>query len=131
MKVFLSLDDDLYEGYVREAQSRKVPIGMLLVQRLMLARPLDPRRRGFIVADAQVLQELESVLGGGSLVSERDLIEKVRRLARIQFGDHRFEITPGQLEELKYRATKTGRTVEQLVADLYRRMSVDLFRTVA
>ncbi len=131
MKIVLSIDDDLADFYAKEAQSRRLPIGTIVNERLAAAKPLDPRRRGFIVADAQVLQELESVLGGGSLLSERDLIEKVRRLARIQFGDHRFEITPGQFEELKFRATKTGRTVEQLVADLYRRMSVDLFRTVA
>lgn len=131
MKVTLSIDDDLAEFYTKEAQSRRLPIGTIVNERLAAAKPLDPRRRGFVVADAQVLQELESVLCGGSLTSERNLVEKVRRLARIRFGDHEFKLTPGQFEELKFRATKTGRTVEQLVADLYRRMSVDLFRTVA
>ncbi|SRR6266487_1132009 len=131
MKITLSLDDDLAECYQKEAASRRVPIGAVIAQRLTDARSLDPRKRGFVVADAQVLQELESILGGGSLVSERTLVEKVRRLARIRFGDHTFQITPGQFEELAFRAKKTGRTVEQLVADLYQRMAQDLFRTVA
>ncbi|PYQ25627.1 MAG: hypothetical protein DMF56_26910 [Acidobacteria bacterium] len=131
MKITLSLDDDLVESYQKEAGSRRVPVNTVIAQRLQAALPLDPRRRGFVVADAQVLQELEGILGGGSLTSERDLVGKVRRLAAIHFGEHRFEITPGQFEELKFRATKTGRTVEQLVADLYQRMSQDLFRTVA
>jgi hypothetical protein len=131
MRITLSLDDDLADFYAKEAQSRHIPVGTIVAERLAAAKPLDPRRRGFIVADAQTLQELESILGGGSLTSERNLVEKVRRLARIRFGDHTFQITPGQYEELAFRAKKTGRTVEQLVADLYTRMSRDLFRTVA
>jgi hypothetical protein len=131
MKITLSLDDDFAEAYTKEAQSRRLSVAAVIAQRLLTALPLDPRKRGIVIGDAQILQELESILGGGSLTSERDLVEKVRRLARIKFGDHTFSITPGQFEELKFRATKTGRSVEQLIADLYTRMSQDLFRTVA
>jgi hypothetical protein len=131
MKVTLTIDDDLAEFYQKEAQSRKIPVSQIINERLTLAKSLDGRNRPVVVWDSAIVQHLESVLGGGHIKDQYDLSAKVTRLARIQFGDHRFEITPGQFEELKFRATKSGRTVEQLVADLYRRMSQDLFRTVA
>jgi hypothetical protein len=131
MKITLSLDDDLYADYLRESQSRKIPLNTILNERLLLAEPLDPRNRPIVISDTGIVQHLEQVIGGGSIKDQYDLSAKVTRLARIGFGDHTFKITPGQFEELKFRATKTGRTVEQLIADLYTRMAQDLFRTVA
>ncbi len=131
MKITLSLDDDLYADYLRESQSRKVPLNTILSERLALAQPLDPRNRPIVIGDPGIVQHLEQILGGGTTKDQYDFSAKVTRLARIGFGDHTFKITPGQFEELKFRATKTGRSVEQLIADLYQRMSQDLFRTVA
>ena len=131
MKVTFTLDDELADFLQREAASRHLALGAVLNERLTVAKPLDGRHRSIIVSDAATLHELEKLLGSGHILGEFDLLSKVRRLASIEFGAHRFELTAGQLEELKFRAGKTGRTVEQLVEDLYRRMSQDLFRTVA
>jgi hypothetical protein len=130
MKAELRLDDDLYDAYKLESHSRRVPLGDILRERLALALPLDPRRRGLIVATPTVLADLEACLGGGHLLSEADLLEKVQRLARIKFGDYAFPITPGQFAELEFRATKTGRTVPQLVEAIYRKVSADFFSYV-
>jgi hypothetical protein len=130
MKVTLSLDDDLADFYTREAASRRMAIGTVINERLTRALPLDPRKRSVVIGDADVIHRLEQALGGGHLLGERDLLGKVERLARIEFGPHTFQITPGQFEELKFRAGKTGRSVEQLVMDMYTKMSEDFFRAV-
>jgi hypothetical protein len=130
MKVTLTIDDELAEFYQKEATSRHVAIGTIINERLAQAKPLDPRHRALVIGDTDVIQRLERALGGGHLLGERDLVCKVERLARIEFGPHTFQITPGQFEELKFRATKTGRSVEQLVDAMYTKMSEDFFRAV-
>jgi hypothetical protein len=130
MKVALLLDDDLGEAYQKEAASRRVSISTCIAERLLAAKGLDPRRRTLLIDDEAIVRHLEQTLGGGSLTGQYDLATKVSRLANISFGDHRFEITPGQFAELKFRAGKTGRSVEQLVADMYTKMSGDFFRAV-
>jgi hypothetical protein len=130
MKVTLTLDDEIAEYYQKEAVSRRVAVGVVINERLALARPLNPRHRSIVVGDPDIIHRLERALGGGHLLGERDLLSKVERLARIDFGPHTFQITPGQFEELKFRAGKTGRSVEQLVADMYTKMSEDFFRAV-
>ncbi len=95
----LHIDDDLAQVYMDEALERKMPIEQLLADRLVRAAPLDPRSRYVIVAD-QARVQLEQLLGGGDVKSGEDLVQKVRRLARIKFGDHELQLSAGQLEEI-------------------------------
>lgn len=105
MKVTLNLPEGLAEQYLGEANDRDQAIETILEGRLKVALPLSPAERFVIVMD-RPRQQLEEMLGGGSLTGAEDLVYKVRRLARIHFGEHEIPLTPGQLEELAYRARK-------------------------
>ncbi len=69
-----------------------------------------------IVLTDQTLVALEGILGGGSVLHERDLLQKVQRLAGISFGHIRLDLTPGQLERLDARAQREGRTARDVIA---------------
>lgn len=77
-----------------------------------LSIPLGQRSIGLT---GDVLETLEKILGGGSVVGPEDLQRKVERLAGISFRHVRLPFTPGQLEALKEKADRQGLTVEQLV----------------
>ena len=62
-----------------------------------------------------VLEKLEGILQGGSLLNQEDLLRKVERLAGVSMLHVRFPFTPGQLEDLTVRAERQGLTVEQLI----------------
>src|SRR5262245_24853740 len=55
---------------------------------------------------------VEELLGLGSARSVETLLAAVARLGSINVGEIRLPFTPGQLEELKHRAQKRGRTLE-------------------
>ena len=130
MKISLSIDDDLWEIYREESIERRMNPGDVIRERLQRAVGLDPRDRGVVLTGGRTMQLIEERLGGGHLKSAEDLLAKVANLASIQFGVHEFVITPGQYRELVFRAQKTGRTIEELVQEIYRRMQQDFWRYV-
>lgn len=123
MKITLSIPDDLFDIYAREAAERLTDPGNVIRQRLIKAVGLDPRERPIILTGGQVMQQIEERLGGGNLRDGQDLLNKITKLASVKFGEHEFKITPGQFRELAFRATKTGRTPEQLIETMYQKMS--------
>lgn len=122
MRVELTMDDEVWDIYRRESIDRRMPPGELIRERLSRAIALDPRTRAMVLPGDRYMQQLEEKLGGGQIVHHEDLLRKVQNLASIKFGTHEFQITPGQYRELAFRAQKTGRSIDQLIAEIYRRM---------
>jgi len=85
---------------------------------------LDPRDQ---TLPPEARDRLERTLGLGATRTPEDLITAVERLAAISIGSIHIEFTPGQLEEIKYRATKRGRTVEQELQAVVDRIKEELF----
>lgn len=125
----LQLDDDVALTYEAEAEARKLDLKAVLVDRLARAQALDPRHRYLILAD-NTLARAEQALGGMPAANAEDFLGKLNRLAKVKFGEHELELTPGQMEEIAWRATKQGRTVEQLLAETWRVFCADFFTLV-
>lgn len=96
---------------------------------LALIAGLDaiPAHGRFAVLDQATLQALEAILQGGSVTNGADLLAKVKRLAGISMGHIRLGFTPGQLETLKEKADRQGKTVEQLIDQMAPRIYEQFF----
>ena len=70
---------------------------------------------------------LDDRLGPGTTQSADALLRAVTRLASIKVGEVEVRFTPGQLEELAFRATKRGRTLQQEIAQVVTRLESELF----
>lgn len=125
----LHIDDDLAQAYMAEAVERRVPVEQVLQERLASSAPLDPRQR-YLILIGEPREQLEIILGGGTLKDLADLVTKVRRLASIKFGAHELQLTAGQLEEIKWRAGKQGRTIDQMVQAAWTRFKEQFFTLV-
>ena len=76
---------------------------------------------------AAMRTRLEDTLGVGATRTPEDLIAAVERLAAIAIGDVKIAFTPGQLEEIKFRANKRGQTVEQAMQAVVDRIKEEIF----
>lgn len=85
---------------------------------------VDPRA---LTLTGQERDRLEATTGVGSTRTTTDLLIAVERLAAISIGSIHVDFTPGQLEEIAYRAKKRGRTVEQELRAVVDRIKEDLF----
>lgn len=83
--------------------------------RLKAATSLLPDAGRVVVISSHVLEGLEQILGGGSILNQEDLLKKVERLAGISFHHVRLPFTPNMLEELRDKAARQGLTAEQLI----------------
>lgn len=99
----------------------------LLVQQLLRDAMALPRGR-MLALDAVGLEQLEKILGGGSVLNQQDLALKVQRLAGITYGNIRLDFTPSQLEEIARRAERLSLTPEELVRRTAQKME-ELFFT--
>jgi hypothetical protein len=72
-------------------------------------------------------EALEAVTGIGTTRTPAGLILAVSRLARIAIGDVNIPFTPGQMEELQYRAAKRGQTIEQALKAVVDRIQGEIF----
>lgn len=70
---------------------------------------------------------LEQTLGVGATTAGVTLAQAVERLALLTIGEVRLDFTPGQLAELKHRATKRGQTIEQTIRHVVDRIQDELF----
>lgn len=84
-----------------------------------------------LLVSGVALDGLETILGGGSLLNQGDLLKKVERLAGISFLHCRLPFTPNQLEELAQKAERNSLTVEQLVTRTAPRIYEHFFDLVA
>lgn len=128
MIVQLRIDDDLIEEYKGEV-SESTSLEMILADRLKRALVMIPNSRYIVLAD-RARDQMEQLVGGGSLRSADDLLLRVRRLANVKFGDHELDLTPGQMEEIAFRAKKMGKSVEAVVKETWDRFTQDFFSLV-
>jgi hypothetical protein len=70
---------------------------------------------------------IEATTGVGTTQTAMALLQAVQRLARISIGDVNIPFTPGQMEELKYRAEKRGQTVAQTLQAVVDRIRDEIF----
>lgn len=110
----LTLPDPLAQAYLHEAEDRNISFEEVLEQRLVCALPLDPRVRPLVVS-GMAREQIEDAMGCPPLQNELDLIQQTSRLAKVEFGTHTLKLTPGQTEEIAYRAKKQGKTVDQML----------------
>ena len=73
---------------------------------------------GVLVQDAEWLGQRARV---GALLTA------VKRMAKIEIGGVALTFTPGQLEELAFRAKKRGHTVQQEMEAVVKRIEQELF----
>jgi len=95
--------------------------------------------QGTLDAHYEILQEgglhllpsfcraLDDRLGPGTTKTAKDLLDAITRLASIKIGGVEVKFTPGQLDELAFRATKRGRTVQQEIEAVVKRLEQELF----
>lgn len=79
------------------------------------------------ILPAALCARLEQTTGIGSTRSPEDLVNAVERLAAISIGTVHVDFTPGQLEEIRYRATKRGQTVQQALQAVVDRIREEIF----
>jgi len=82
---------------------------------------------GALSVPQPIRQRIEHTTGIGTTRSAADLVEAVERLARISIGSIVIDFTPGQLEEIKHRAGKRGRTVEEELRAAVARIKDEIF----
>lgn len=115
VRLLLQVSDDTYAQIeARATAQRRTPelSAQALLHDAAVALPVAGRA---VVVSGPDLQQLEAVLGGGSVLSGGDLVAKVLRLAGISFLHVRLPFTPNQLELLAEKAERQGLTVDQLV----------------
>lgn len=114
----LEIPDDLYTLLADRAARTGQPLELVASHLLQFVaketKAIPPGARILLVA-GEILETLENILGGGSVLNQGDLLKKVSRLAGISFLHIRLPFTPNQLEQLEEKAKRNSLTVEQLV----------------
>ena len=82
---------------------------------------------GGVALSQTVCERLEATTGIGSTRTPDLLVQAVERLARITIGEIHIDFTPGQLEEIAFRAKKRGQTVAQALQAVIDRIREELF----
>lgn len=82
---------------------------------------------GALSVPPAVCQRLELPLGLGATKSPEALVAAVGRLAAINIGQVSVDFTPGQLEELAYRAKKRGHTIAEEIRSVVDRIKDEIF----
>lgn len=129
MKVELTIPDEMGEFYAHEGQARNQTLAAVMVDRLERAKDLHPLGR-YVIVTGKTREALETQLGGGHLLNAEDLLGKVTRIAKIQFGHHQILLTAGQMEELTHRAGKRGKSVEFLIEEIWKKLQAEFFTYV-
>lgn len=126
----VAVDDDVIAKMQKESDEVRRSLEDIAAIRIKASMKLPLRERA-IVASGNELEQLETILGGGSLVHGPDLLKKVQRLAGISFLHVRLPFTPNQLELLEEKARRQGLTVDQLVERTAPRIYEQFFDLVA
>jgi hypothetical protein len=71
--------------------------------------------------------QIEDTTGIGSTQTAEALLAAITRLAALSIGEVKIAFTPGQLAELKHRASKRGYTIEQELARVVDRIKDEIF----
>lgn len=124
--MIVTLPDEIIAPYLAYAESQGCPLADILAAQLKRFTAFEPGKKA-IVIPAKLEGVLADKLGGLPIASGPDLIARLTRLAGISFAGHDLSLTPNQLAELQHRAERQGRSVAELVDDIWRRLSNDFF----
>lgn len=124
------VDDDLVARLQQDSDVVRRSIEEIAAIRIKASLKLPLRERA-VVASGSELEQLETILGGGSLLNGPDLLKKVQRLAGVSFLHCRLPFTPNQLEMLAEKAARQGLSVDQLVERTAPRIYEHFFDLVA
>lgn len=109
------VSDDTLQLLQARADSARRDLSLITERLLQRAATSLPEGERMLVLSGEALERLESILGGGSLLSPVDLQKKIERLAGVSFLHVRLPFTPNQLESLAEKANRQGLSVEELV----------------
>lgn len=120
----ITISDDLYD-LLRDEKRTPDQVEALAVK-LITAHPLPHRPESrTLVLDADTLVALDVVLGHGNIQSQADLLKKVRDLADLEVGKVKIPLSAPQLQALKERGDRTGRSVRAVIEGIVQRFLTD------
>lgn len=123
----VTLPDVLVETYQALADARGISLDQALVLQLTRFQTVALGER-VLTLHGPARERLEALLGYGQLASPEDLVAKVERWAGITIGGIRLDFSPGQLEEIAYRADRLGISAEEEVRRVVVRMEELFFQ---
>lgn len=126
MKITLDLPASLWQRLYTEAADKAAPPDVLVTAHLSAGMDVDIEGRWVILQGADLLS-LEQRLGGGQIPTSADLVKRIERLARIEFGGHEIRLSLAELEELAWRARKNNKTVAQMVQQVWLSLNEQFF----
>lgn len=129
--MLVKIPDDLYLRYEAAAKTAtpRVTAEALLVQQL--TRFADyPASRRTVVATGDLLEKIETLLGGGQIQTPEQLLTKIRAWAGISIGNIRLSFTPAQLEEIAHRAAKQEKTPREIAEAIVVQLADQFFNAV-
>ncbi len=124
----VTIPDPLADQYQAYATQQGIPLDAVVTKQLTRVQSVTPGSR-VVILGANHLDYLAEKLHGGDVQSAEDLLQKVDRLAGIKFEAIDLKLTPAQLEEVQHRAERQGKSVDQLVHEMWAFLSQELLRT--
>lgn len=122
MQISVDLPESLLITVTDDANRLNCSPQTILAQYLAAGMQIQLGGRA-VVLQGKALESLEHRFGHGQISSAADLVAKIEKLARIEFGSHEITLTPAELEELTWRAHKQGKTIGQLVEATWQNMN--------
>lgn len=111
----VAVQETVYENLLQRAHRSGRSPEYVAAALLQLGTQTLPDSGKLVTVTGETLEQLEIILGGGSVLNQADLLQKIERLAGVSFLHCRLPFTPNQLEQLADKAARQGLTVQQLV----------------
>ncbi len=124
----VTIPDELADAYQAYATQQGIALDEVVAKQLKRVQTVTPGSK-VVILGAKHLDYLAEKLHGGDVMSAEDLVTKVDRLAGISFQGIDLLLTPAQLEEVAHRAARQGKSVDQLVHEMWEHVSVNLLHT--
>lgn len=118
VRLTLDIPADLLAAYTQAAESRKVPVEHLIVERLESCRTHDAIRPLYF-HDAE-REEAEQILGGSVFRAPTDLLHVLRTRYTVPIGMQRLSVDEQVYTHLKDRASEIGIPLSEIIAQACR-----------
>jgi hypothetical protein len=109
----VTISDAVYQQLELRAAQDRMDVDPWIEEQLVRLGPLASVHDRVLVVGAAARDALEALLGGGSLLTDAALVERVRRLAVLEIGTLHTTFTPGQWEELQRRCERLNLSMER------------------
>lgn len=118
MRLTLTIPDAIADQYQTYVDRQGRPIEEVCATQLQRFSHLEPGQKAVVIRD-NALVALDKKLGGRPIVDGPDLVDRVSRLASIAFCGLNLELSQNQLAEIAHRASRQGKSVEDLVREMF------------